>query len=485
MGFDLDMTLVDSRRAVVDTFAATVAATGHPFDPAQAWRAIGLPLDETLAQWLPAGQVPAAVARYRALFPTTGVPQTVALPGAAAALAAVGRLGGSVLVLSAKIASAVESVLAHVGLPSREPGRPGLVDAVVGERYGAQKGAVLLERGASVYVGDHSGDMLAARTAGAVAVAVTTGPHDAAALRDAGAQVVLDDLLGFPAWLEEHVLQTRLAALDARLRGLGSLLVAFSGGADSAFLLAAAARALGPERVVAATGVSASLPASELAAAREVAERLGVRHVPAATDEISREGYRRNGGDRCAFCKTELVEVLGPLAAGLGLDHVATGTNADDAAAGFRPGIAAAASRGALTPLLDAGLTTAQVREASRRWGLPTWDKPAAACLASRVAYGVEVSAHRLARVERGEAAVRTTLAGAGHPARDVRVRDLGDRARLELDVDLLPVLDQPALRRSVLAAVAAAGFDAVEVDPRGFRSGAMNELLPDPDRYR
>jgi pyridinium-3,5-biscarboxylic acid mononucleotide sulfurtransferase len=261
---------------------------------------------------------------------------------------------------------------------------------------------------------------------------------------------------------------------------LGSMLVAFSGGADSAFLLAAAVRALGADRVVAATGVSPSLPGGELDAARWFAAGLGVRHLTPTTDELSRAGYRDNAGDRCRFCKTELLDVLAPLAAELGLAAVATGTNADDAAAGFRPGIRAAAQRGAVTPLLDAGLTKAQVRETSRQWGLVTWDKPAAACLSSRIAYGIPVSAARLSRVERAERDLRTALAAAGLPPRDLRVRDLGDVARVEVDRALVPAL---AARPHLLTAVR--GFDRVEVDERGFRSGAMNELLADPARWR
>ena len=135
-----------------------------------------------------------------------------------------------------------------------------------------------------------------------------------------------------------------------------------------------------------------------------------MRVLTPETHEMEREGYRANAGDRCFLCKAELLDVLGPLAAERGLAVVATGTNADDAVAGFRPGIRAAAERGAITPLLDAGLTKAQVREAPARWGLPTWDKPAAACLSSRIAYGVEVTPTRLARVERAEAAVRREL---------------------------------------------------------------------------
>ena len=201
-------------------------------------------------------------------------------------------------------------------------------------------------------------------------------------------------------------------------------MVAFSGGADSAFLLAAAVRALGPDRVVAATGYSHSLPASERDPGREFAESLGVAVITPETHEMEREGYRANAGDRCFFCKAELLDVLTPLAAERGLAHVATGTNADDAVAGFRPGIRAAAERGAITPLRDAGLTKEQVREASRRWGLPTWDKPAAACLSSRVAYGVEVTPHRLARVERAEAAVpRAARRGRRTAPRPARAR--------------------------------------------------------------
>ena len=161
-----------------------------------------------------------------------------------------------------------------------------------------------------------------------------------------------------------------------------------------------------------------------------------------ATDELSRDGYRANAGDRCRFCKSELLDVLTALAAvSVGVAHVLTGTNADDVAAGFRPGIRAAAERGALTPLLDAGLTKSQVRQASRDWGLPTWDKPAAACLSSRIAFGVEVTAARLARVEQAEVALRAALADHGIEVRDLRVRDLGDLARVEVDPAAVPAV--------------------------------------------
>ncbi len=267
---------------------------------------------------------------------------------------------------------------------------------------------------------------------------------------------------------DDRLLDARLDALAADLAGIDGLLVAFSGGADSAFLLAAAARALGPARVVAATAVSPSLAADELPAARAFAAGLGVRHLTPTTDELSREGYVANGADRCFHCKATLVDTLRPVAAALGLAAVATGTNADDAVAGFRPGIRAAAERGARTPLLDAGLTKAQVRAASRRWGLVTADKPALACLASRIAYGLQVTPAGLARVDRAERALRAHLG----EVVDLRVRDLGEgRARVELDVAALTRLDEGGLD-----VVRAEGFG--EVTAREFRSGSMNAAL-------
>jgi uncharacterized protein len=274
---------------------------------------------------------------------------------------------------------------------------------------------------------------------------------------------------------ESEVLDQRVDALLADLRSRGSVLVAYSGGADSALLLAAAVRALGPDDVGAATAYSDSLPQGERGPARELAEQLGVRVFTPRTHEMDREGYRANAGDRCYFCKAELLETLLPLADEHGFAHVATGTNADDAVAGFRPGIRAADERGAITPLRDAGLTKQQVREVSRAWDLPTWDKPAAACLSSRIAYGIEVSPFRLARVERAEAAVREALAASRIDVANLRVRDVGDRARLEVDADAVESVRQAP---AVLAAVSEAGFAEVEVDPRGFRSGSMNEAL-------
>lgn len=477
VGFDLDMTLVDSRAGIAATMQAALAELGVRITDEQVWRGIGTPLEQALAPFLPTDQLAGAVRRYRELYPTTGVPGITLLPGAVEAFAAVRALHGRVAVVSTKVEPAVRLVLEAVGLEA---------DVVVGGLFGGDKGLALAEHGVSVYVGDHAGDVAGARQAAATSVAVTTGPQDEHLLREAGADVVLHSLTELPAWLQEHVLAQRLAALDSQLRELGSLVVAFSGGADSAMLLAAAVRALGAENVVAATAVSGSLASGELEGARELAASLGVRHLTPHTDEMSREGYQANAGGRCFFCKAELLDVVGPMAAELGMAAVATGTNADDALAGFRPGIRAAAERGAVTPLRDAGLTKAQVREASRRWGLPTSDKPAAACLSSRIAFGVRITQRGLDRVDRAEHAARDTLTRAGVDVRDLRVRDLGgDHARLELDPVALAQVDDRGLTEPLAAVITGCGFATAEVDPRGFRSGSMNELLATPERYR
>jgi pyridinium-3,5-biscarboxylic acid mononucleotide sulfurtransferase len=388
----------------------------------------------------------------------------------AEALAAVRRHHGRIVLVTGKHTPNAQLHVDHLGLD---------VDVVEGRVWGTGKGDVLRRHEADIYVGDHVHDVEGARAAGITSVSVLTGGSTREQLEAAGTDVVLTDLGEFPAWLDGHLLETRLAKLDALLREHDRLMVAFSGGADSAFLLAAAVRALGADNVAAATAYSDSLPQAERDPARDFAEELGVQVLTPRTSEMEREGYRANEGDRCAFCKAELLDVLGPLAAEHAYDAVATGTNADDARAGFRPGIAAAADRGAVTPLRDAGLTKDQVRAASREWGLPTWDKPAAACLSSRVAYGIEITPARLARVERAEAALRDALIEAGHRVGNLRVRDLGDAARVEVDRALIEAAEEA---RGV---VLGAGFETVEVDPLGFRSGSMNELLEEPDRYR
>ena len=462
VGFDLDMTLIDTVPGFSAVLTALGSELGVEFPVAEMTSRLGPPLEQLLEPHLAAEAVGPAGDRFRALYPDHAIASVPVLPGAHEALAAVRRQGGRIVLVTGKFPRNAELHVEHLGLD---------VDLVEGWVWGVGKGEVLRREDVGIYVGDHVHDVEGARAAGALSVSVLTGGCTREELEAAGTDVVLEGLEEFPAWLDEHLLSTRLEALERDLAERGSVLVAYSGGADSAFLLAAAVRALGAAHVVAATGYSHSLPQAERDPARAFAESLGVEVLTPETREMEREGYRANAGDRCFFCKAELIEVLTPLARERGIAAVVTGTNADDAVAGFRPGIRAADERGAIAPLRDAGLTKAQVREASRRWGLPTWDKPAAACLSSRVAYGVEVTPHRLARVERAEAAVRRVLGGR---VRDLRVRDIGDRASVEVDRALLPLPEEPA----VLAAVREAGFAEAAVDPKGFRSGSMNEAL-------
>ena len=257
--------------------------------------------------------------------------------------------------------------------------------------------------------------------------------------------------------------------------------VAFSGGVDSALVLAAAARALGPGKVHAVTAVSPSLPTGMLEAARQLAADLKVRHTEVPTAEMDDPGYRANGADRCYFCKSALLGALLALDGIADRGTVVTGTNADDKQAGWRPGIRAAAERGAQTPLADVGLSKQQVREISRAWQLPTWDRPASPCLSSRVAYGIQITPARLARIDEAEQAVRRALEASGISVHDLRVRDLGDSARVEVDAGIVAAVRAcPGVR----AAVAAAGFGPAEVEVRPFRSGALNAALPAELRF-
>ncbi|MEY2450594.1 MAG: pyridinium-3,5-biscarboxylic acid mononucleotide sulfurtransferase [Acidimicrobiaceae bacterium] len=259
-----------------------------------------------------------------------------------------------------------------------------------------------------------------------------------------------------------------LDALRERLRDIGDVIVAFSGGADSAFLAWVANDTLGTEHVVAATAVSASLAGDELADCRALTSEWGLQSVEVTTAEVDNDEYRANGGDRCYWCKSSLMDALVPLAEASGA-AVALGVNLDDLG-DHRPGQQAAAERGAVFPLVDAGFTKADVREWSQRLGLRTWDKPAAACLASRVPYGTAVTVEVLSRIERAERALRAI------GFRELRVRHYEDTARLEVPIDDLErVL---TARAAVVEAVRAAGYAYVTLDLEGLRSGNLNAAL-------
>ncbi len=260
-------------------------------------------------------------------------------------------------------------------------------------------------------------------------------------------------------------LDTKLDVLRRELSDLAPVVVAFSGGADSAFLAAMAHRTLGASGAHAVTAVSPSLAGSEHDDCEALATEWGLRWTPVATDELALAAYRVNDRDRCYHCKAELMDVLTPIAAVDGAT-VVLGVNVDDLG-DHRPGQAAATEAGAAFPLVRAGLRKTEIRSASRRLGLRTWDKPAAACLASRVPYGTEVTVAVLSRVERAEAALHAL------GFRQVRVRHYGDAARIEVD---LAELDQVVERRAeVVAGVRAAGYRYVTVDLEGFRSGNLN----------
>jgi pyridinium-3,5-biscarboxylic acid mononucleotide sulfurtransferase len=272
----------------------------------------------------------------------------------------------------------------------------------------------------------------------------------------------------------------RAERLLAAVSAAGRLAVAFSGGADSALVLAAAARSLGPNNVIALTADSASLATGELGAARSLAASLGVPHLAPRTRETDDAAYRANTPNRCYFCKSTVLDGLARAATHHGFPLLATGSNADDAADPHRPGVVAGRERGVLTPLLDAGFTKGDVRAVSRSWGLPTWNKPAAPCLASRIRYGIPVDPPRLARVDRAERAVAALMQRAGVPARDLRVRDLGRAVRIEVDADrVLVAAALPALA----PALADAGFPDVPFTVAAFRSGSLNDDVTDRPR--
>ena len=259
-------------------------------------------------------------------------------------------------------------------------------------------------------------------------------------------------------------------ALLARLSEAGSLIVALSGGADSAYLSWAAQRSLG-ERVLSITAISPSFSEHDRGVVDQFVRAFQIRHEFVVTHEMENPAYRANAADRCFYCKDELFSVLDAIAQERGFAATAYGVNADDTL-DFRPGHRAAKEHRVLAPLLDAGLRKSEIRLLSQRAGLPTWDRPASACLSSRVPYGTAVTPELLDKIDRAEAVLRDL------DFRQFRVRAHGELARIELAQDELARGLDPETARQIAAGVKAAGFSFVTIDLEGYRQGSLNALL-------
>jgi len=264
--------------------------------------------------------------------------------------------------------------------------------------------------------------------------------------------------------------QAKLEELSGILRAMGSVLVCYSGGTDSALVLAVATRELGA-RAVGMTAVSPSLPDSEKEEAARLAQNFGATHRFVDSREIERPGYVANGPDRCFHCKSELYEIALDKAAEWQLRVIVNGTNTDDLG-DYRPGLEAAKNLGVRSPLVEAGMSKADVRAAARVLGLPVWNKPAAACLSSRIPYGTSVTPERLRQIAGLEAALKQL------GFRQLRVRWHETIARIEIDLDELPTLLLPGNREAVVQAGRQHGFTYVTLDLAGYRTGSHNEVL-------
>jgi uncharacterized protein len=267
-------------------------------------------------------------------------------------------------------------------------------------------------------------------------------------------------------------LDDKYERMKVNLRSLERVAVAFSAGVDSTFVLKAAIEALGPENVIAVTGKSYSLAEDEYDATVALARELGAEHVVVETSEFDNPDYVSNPTNRCYHCKANLFETMQPLIRERGIRHIVSGANADDLD-DYRPGHQAAGEYAVRTPAADAGLTKADIRVLSHRMGLPTFDKPAMPCLSSRIPYGEEVTPEKLRMIEEGERFLRKTL-GIG----ECRVRHHGVLARIEVPPEHIERLADPSTRATLDEHFRGLGYHYVTLDLRGFRSGALNEVI-------
>lgn len=265
-------------------------------------------------------------------------------------------------------------------------------------------------------------------------------------------------------------LQNKLNRLEEIIRELGSLAVGFSGGVDSAFLLAAASQVLA-DRALAVTNADASVPSREVEEAAAFCKQRGIRHIICRLDPLQDENYRKNGPERCYFCKRGIFTEIGRIARENGIEYVAEGSNLDDLG-DYRPGLKAVSELGVKSPLRDAGLTKSDIRQLSKAMGLPTWSKPAYACLASRFVYGEEITAEKLHMIERAEQFL------IGHGFLQERVRMHGMMARIEVAPEEIEKIAAEKMRRAIMEEFVKIGFSYVALDLKGYRTGSMNETL-------